>query len=213
MTAKGRISRHLPERSTRQHRRQASLIITPSEGVEKSRELDTPSERVLPKSASEGVERAQKKVWHHNGTDSRNLNLLPLWKRDRKAMPSTRPAEWALRKRTFHNGTEYGICCRCGKRAEGQCRLQGLQNGCCGKGHSTTAPNHGICCRCGKGVEGQCRLQGLQNGCSGKEPSATAPIRGICCRCGKGTEGQCRLQGLQNGCCGKGPSTTAPIRG
>ena len=43
-------------------------------------------------------------MWHHNGTDSRNL--LPLWKRDRKAMPSTRPAEWALRKRTFHNGTE-----------------------------------------------------------------------------------------------------------
>ena len=104
MTAKGRISRNLPERSTRQHRQQASLIITPSEGVEKSRELDTPSERVLPKSASEGVERAQKKVWHHNGTDSRNL--LPLRQRGMKAMPSTRPAERVLRKRAFHNGTD-----------------------------------------------------------------------------------------------------------
>ena len=66
--------------------------------------MDTPSERVLPKSASEGVERAQKKVWHHNGTDSRNL--LPLRQRGMKAMPPTRPAERVLRKRAFHNGTE-----------------------------------------------------------------------------------------------------------
>ena len=62
---------------------------------------------MLPKSASEGVERAQKKVWHHNGTDSRNL--LPLRQRGRRAMPPTRPAEWMLRKRAFHNGTDSQI--------------------------------------------------------------------------------------------------------
>ena len=69
--------------------------------------MDTPSERVLPKSASEGVERAQKKVWHHNGTDSRNL--LPVRQRGMKAMPPTRPAERVLRKRAFHNGTDSQI--------------------------------------------------------------------------------------------------------
>ena len=83
-----------------------------------------------------------------------------------------------------------GICCRCGEGAEWQCRPEGLQKGCSGKGHSATAPNHGICCRCGKGAKGQCRPEGLQEGCSGKGHSATAPNRGICCRCGKGAGNQ-----------------------
>lgn len=45
-----------------------------------------------------------------------------------------------------------GIRCRCGKRAEWQCRPEGLQKGCSGKRHSATAPNRGKCCRCGKGA-------------------------------------------------------------
>ena len=96
-----------------------------------------------------------------------------------------------------------GICCRCGKGAEWQCRPEGLQKGCSGKRHSATAPNCGIRCRCGKRAEWQCRPEGLQKGCSGEKHSATAPNRGIRCRCGKRAEWQCRPEGLQKGCSGK----------
>ena len=106
----------------------------------------------------------------------------------------------------------HGICCRCGKGAEGQCRPEGLQKGRSGKGHSATAPNRGICCRCGKGAKGKCRSEGLQKGCSGKGNSATAPNHGICCRCGKGTKGKCRPEGLQKGYSGKWQRGRQPTR-
>ena len=40
----------------------------------------------------------------HNGTESRET--LPLWNRDRRAMPSRRPAGRVQLKRAFHNGTK-----------------------------------------------------------------------------------------------------------
>lgn len=56
--------------------------------------MDTPSE---------GVERAQKKMWHHNGTES--WEMLPVWERGRRAMLSRKPVERVQRRRTFRNGT------------------------------------------------------------------------------------------------------------
>ena len=44
------------------------------------------------------------KMLSRNGTESRNL--LPLWKKEMKAMASGRPIEWVQRDRAFHNGTE-----------------------------------------------------------------------------------------------------------
>ena len=100
------------------------------------------------------AERVQRKMQRkkalRNGTESREM--LPLWQKGRVTMPSRRPAERAQREKHSATAPDCGICCRCGKRAEWQCRPEGLQKGRSGKKHSATAPNCGICCRCGKGA-------------------------------------------------------------
>ena len=53
------------------------------------------------------MERALKKMWHHNGTES--WEMLPVWERGRRAMLSRRPVERVQRGRTFHNGTDSRI--------------------------------------------------------------------------------------------------------
>ena len=49
------------------------------------------------------MERALKKMWHRNGTES--WEMLPVWERGRRAMLSRKPVERVQRRRTFRNGT------------------------------------------------------------------------------------------------------------
>ena len=78
----------------------------PLEGETETREICTPSEggTGISTTPSEGVERALMKMWHRNGTES--WEMLPLWKRGRRAMLSRRPVERVQRRRTFRNGSE-----------------------------------------------------------------------------------------------------------
>ena len=94
-----------------------------------------------------------------NGRESREV--LPLWKRNRMAMRSRRPAAGVPRERLCRNGSEMRKLLPLWKRAKVECGPWSLYQRCREKGNAATAAKCGKCCRCGSVTGWQCRPEGL----------------------------------------------------
>ena len=111
--------------------------------------------------------------------------MLPLWKRNRMAMRSRRPAAGVPRERSCRNGSEMRKMVPLWKGGERRMWRRGAVVGEQWERHAATAENRGKCCRCGRGTGWQCGPEGLQQGCRemamrSRRPAAVVPREGLC---------------------------------